>query len=323
MVNLFQRVFFDKDSLPHVPTETGFSEIMPLKKVEENMSVALEPIAMVGGKVRKNRMEYFQRWNLYFFIFFLAVFVAILTMPTVTKGLLKKADVKDMSSGLDKDPKIRWKRIIHFTIVFVVFVLVYFIAFMVGVNLWQGLAGVFVDKVTPFSELFWKYKDPFGENVEIGKTLILTLAFVLFVSFVFYLGFSKWFPDYFEGLYYQSTLKKKDDKQPQRYIYNYGLFLIAMMTLFIILINVKMLGDNQLYMFYNFAFYLGFMIMAFIIIKEFRYGKHEKLAFLIILAFLAFFLYPVLISLIKMEKGGGDILNSKFVTNVIFNFGLP
>lgn len=321
MANLFQRVFFDKDSLPHVPTETGFAEIMPLKKVEENMAAAVLP--MVGGKVKKNRMEYFQRWNLYYFIFFLAVFVSILTMPSVTKGLLKKAEVKDLSSGIDKNPKIRWKRIIHLTIVFCVFVLVYFIAFMVGVNLWQGFASAIVDKVTPFSELFWKYKDPFGETMEIGKTLILTLMFVLFVTFVFYLGFSKWFPEYFEGVFYQSTLRKKDDKQPQKYIYNYGLFLIAMMTLFIILINLRMLSDNQLYMFYNVIFYIAFMIMSFIIIKEFKFGKHDKLAFLVILAFLAFFLYPVLISLIKMEKGGGDILNSKFVSNVIFNFGLP
>lgn len=323
MANLFQRVFFDKDSLPHVPTETGMSEMMPLKKVEENMAAAMEPILMIGGKVKKNRMEYFQRWNLYFFIFFLAVFVSILTMPGVTKSILKKADVKDMSAGLEKDPKLRWKRIIHLTIVFVVFVLVYFIAFMVGVNLWQGFASVFVDKITPFSELFWKYKDPYGETIEIGKTLIMTLMFVLFITFVFYLGFSKWFPDYFEGVYYQSTLRRKDDKQPQRYIYNYGLFLIAMMALFIILINVRMLGDNQLYMFYNVVFYLAFMIMSFIIIKEFKFGKHDKLAFLVILVFLAFFAYPVLISLIKMEKGGGDIMNSRFISNVFFNFGLP
>lgn len=321
MANIFQRVFFDKDSLPHVPTETGLSEVMPLKKVEENMAEALMP--MIGGKVKKNRMEYFQRWNLYFFIFFLAVFVSILMMPGVTKALLKKADVKDMSAGLDKDPQVRWKRIIHLTIVFVTFVLVFFIAFMVGVNLWQGIGSAFADKVTPFSQLFWKYKDPYGETIEIGKTLILTLAFVLFVTFVFYLGFSKWFPEYFEGVYYQSTLRRKDDKQPQKYIYNYGLFLIAMMTLFIILINVRMLSDNQLYMFYNVVFYLAFMIMSFIIIKEFKFGKHDKLAFLVILAFLAFFAYPVLISLIKMEKGGGDILNSTFLTNVFFNFGLP
>ena len=323
MANLLHRIIFDEE------LSEGYNAAFPLHEAHENLKReqvgGAEGPAPAAPKGKNNKMEYFQRWNLYFLLFFLSVFLAVIVfrIKGVPEMILKKKRVNDMAVDISKDPTTRWRRIVELTVVFIAFVLAFNLALIAGVGVFKGLTGLFMSKNTKMSEIFWKYTDPYGQTVEIGKTYIGVLLQVCFLTFVCYIGFSKWFPDWFDNMYFQSSGKKKEDTQVQRYLFVYGLFLIAMMLFFMILLDVAVLDSNKLYMFYNIIFFLGYLILTFIIMKEFRMGNIKKLAFISILVFLMFFAYPLLLSLIKLEKSGADAFSGRFLMNMLFNFSIP
>ena len=322
-MSLLQRIIFDKDE---VPLSVGPVEAVKTPEVLE-VPVAITTI-QTGGKIKQNYMEYFQRWNLYLFIFFISVFLAIITInkTKISQKLLKNKSITDMSTDLG-DEQERWKRMVNYTIVFICIVLMYNLALMFGAYIWIHIGKMFTSNPKPaldiWETIFWKYKNPFDEVIEIGKTYMITLIMVLFVVFTCYIGFSKWFPDWFDSMYFQSTPKKKQDTQPQDYIYYYAIFLIGMMLFLVIILDIKMLGDNKMYMFYNIAFFIAYMILVLFILREYKNGKPKKLGLTAILVFLMFFTYPILLSLIKMEKKGSDIFNAKFLSNIMFHFAIP
>lgn len=317
MSYIFNRMFFDKDN---IDLNTNIPEILPLEQAQKELY-------QVGGKVKDNKMEYFQRWNIYFFIFFLSVFFAIMTVKDkqIVKGVFKQKTVPNMAD-VGKDDNERWVKIVRFTCVFIALIIAYHIGFFILAYFYIGFGNIFLDRKGTASsywkEIFWKYKNPFKKEIFIGKTYMVMLIMVLLVVFVCYIGFSKWFPDWFDSLYFQTTIKKKDDTQTTKYAYYYGLFLITMMLFFIMILNLNVLEDNQLYMYYNIIFAVAYLILIFYIIRQYKNGDKKKLAFITLLVFIMFFLYPILLSLIKMEKGGKDIFSGNFLKNLIFNFGL-
>ncbi len=325
MAGIFERLFNDKSVFIEDFTDDidmSLENKISQKISEKTTEKIKETIHQVGGKIKPNKMDYFQRWNIYLFIFILAVFFAMLSMKSnaIVKGVLGN-NTNDMATDLG-DSNSRWIKIIRYTIVFISIIIAINIALILGVYIFTQLSSLIIDQSTPFKELFWKYKDPSGKMVNIGKTYIFILIMVLLVTYVCFLGFSRWYPEFFDSLYYQTNNDKKEG-QPQKYIFNYGLFLILMMVFFIILINIRMLDNNKLYMFYNIIFLLSYLILIFVTLKEFKFGNPKKLAFVVILVFLMFFVYPVLLSLIKMEKSGKDLFSSKFFGDIIFNFGIP
>jgi hypothetical protein len=324
MAGIFERLF-DNKSVFISDIDESIEKAIPEQVIEQAIpkSAIEHTVQQIGGKIKPNKMDYFQRWNIYLFIFIIAVFLAILSMNSqaLAESIFKKPRVKDLANDLG-DQNSRWIKMVRYTIVFITIVIAINVALIFGVYLFTEISSMAIDGATPFKALFWKYKDPYGKVITIGKTYIFILIMVLLVTYVCFLGFSRWYPEFFDSLYYQSN---KDTKQgqPQKYIFNYGLFLILMMIFFIILVNVKMLDNNKLYMFYNIIFLLSYIILTFITLKEFKFGNPKKLAFVIILAFLMFFVYPVLLSLIKMEKSGSDLFGATFLGDVIFNFGIP
>lgn len=265
-------------------------------------------------------MEYFKRWNLYFFIFFLSVFLAIFIMkdPELIKAIFKKTKYTNIT---DIDPQKKWTYLMRFTIVFVCIVLALNIGFIIGTYIYLAYGSLFTNKQMTLKEIFWKYKDE-DEVINIGKTYILTMAFVLFITYILYLGYTKWFPKYFDNTYYQSTGKKPEPSQLQKYIFNYATFLICMMVFFILLLVIHHFDNNRLQLIYNIIFYLLYLIMSLLILKEVKFGQYKKIAYISILIFLMFFMYPILLDLIKLEKNAKDIFNTEFIINLIFNFGL-
>lgn len=284
--------------------------------------------SLSGGKLKDNKMEYFQRWNLYIFIFFLSVFFAILTMKdkNLVASLLKRSKINDMANDLGNE-NLRWKRVTEFTVVFVALVFAYNLAFVFGMFIWLAIGRLFVERNEPlkasWKKIFWKYTNEWGEQVFIGKTYFLTLILVCFLTFVCYIGFSKWFKDWLNSLYFQTNQNKKQAPQTQKYIHYYALFLIIMFIFFVMLIDVKQLKDNKLYMFYNIAFFMAFLIMALSIFKDFLNGNRKKLAFVVLLLFLMFFLYPILMTMLMMETNIKSILNRNFFKKVIFDLSIP
>jgi hypothetical protein len=313
MASIFQRIFLDQKNYEIPPHQEIIAET-----IIEGGNPKTAPI--------DNNLEYFQRFNLYYFIFFISVFLAIITIriPEVEKSLTKRFKIGVNDLVIDNpDSDKRWLFMIRYTIVFISFVILYNIVLVIGVYVFTNIASEFIPNNIKFSELFWSYKDVTGKQIVIGKTYLMVLILVTLVTYVHYLGFTRWFKDWFGDMYFQSTNKKKDDNQLQSYTYNYGLFLIAMMIFFMIMVNMQRMGGNKVYLTYNIIFFIGFLILSFIIIKEYKFGNPKKLAFIVIMVFMAFCLYPVLISLITTDIKSTDIFNSDFLMNLFFNFGLP
>lgn len=348
MANLFNRIFLDEKKelfglsdvnknivsggKAEAAAATAAIAELPLKVQVSN------PIPPKGGepkggaskeeRLEYDHMEYFQRWNVFLLIFLVSIFLAILTMKNkvfITK-ILKQKKVEDLST-LDN----KWIKITRFTIVFIALILAYNIALIFGVYLYFGLGNMFLDdkgKIpakTKFFELFWKYENEVHDQVFIGKDYAIALIIVLFIVFIAYMGFSKWYPDWLDSIYFQTIDKpnnKKDDTQPQKYIHYYAIFIILMMFFYLLVLDVGMLTNNKLYMAYNFIFLIAYMILALIIFKEYKFGHLKKLAFVAIMIALMFLLYPVLLSLIQSKKNKNDIFNSEFFKNLILQFSI-
>jgi flagellar basal body-associated protein FliL len=323
MANILHRLFFDKEPSDE-PTFLGIHEPAPLHKVESfSPTHATQHGGAPAGVLKDNKMEYMKRWNIYIFMFFISVLLTIITMKDdeIIKGILKTDKIYDMSNDISQDPKKRWILIIRFTIVFICFVIAYNLALLLLLYAFNYMASGVASDVVPFRELIWRYTNQFGQDVQIGKTWIILLILITLVVFVIYVGFSKFYPSWFDNLYFQSVKKKKDDTQVQKYAYTYGLFMLAMMIFVVILLNITVV-DHKLYTYYNFIFLLSYLIMMFLILKELKFGNLPKLAYIVILVFLMFFFYPIIMSLIRQEQGASDIFTSSFLTNIIFNFGL-
>lgn len=358
MANLFNRILFgdkykehfrgDVLAIPesHLSGGTGESTgggcvDMPIKLEVPQVPGILEvdapevpviPLKIIGGKPRPDdHIEYFQRWNIFIVIFLVSIILAILTMKdnSLVKSIFKEKNVNniDMSTVGNGDDDKRWVKIIVFTLIFILLILAYTIGLLVLAYIYLGIGNVFMDEnITvgaKFKQTFWKYKNFMGKDVFIGKSYIVFLLVVLFIVYVAYIGFSKWFPDWFDSMYFQSTDKKKDDSQPQKYIYYYALLLIVMLFFYIIMLNIDLLSTNKMYMFYNLIFLIIYMMLSVYMLKEFKIGHKKKLLWMILVILMMFLLYPILLNLLKQDVGKNDIFNSKFLKNLLFNFGLP
>ena len=329
MANLFNRIFDLSDKQNFIETKAE----LPIEvQAEPPLEVPRPKPKRKGGASQEERLEhdhmdYFQRWNVFLLIFLISIFLAILTMKNkiFINKILKQKKVDDLSTLDDK-----WTKIIRFTIFFIALILAYNIALIIGVYLYFGIGNMFLsdkDKIpakTKFIQMFWKYENDINDEVFIGKDYAVALSVILFIVFVAYMGFSKWYPDWLDNIYFQTvdkSNKKKDDTQPEKYIYYYAIFLILMMFFYLLILDVGMLTNNKLYMAYNFIFLIGYMILALIILKEYKFGNPKKLAFIVIMIVLMFLLYPILLSLIQ-KKGKNDIFNIDFLKNLLLQFSI-
>jgi hypothetical protein len=294
--------------------------------------VPVIPLKMIGGKPKPDDyIEYFQRWNIFIVIFLVSIILAILTIKdnSLVKAIFKEKKVNniDMSTVGNGDEHQRWVKIIVFTLIFILLILVYTIGLLVLAYIYLGIGSVFMNEnITvgaKFKQTFWKYKNFMGKEVFIGKSYIVFLLVVLFIVYVAYIGFSKWYPDWFDSMYFQSTDKKKEESQPQKYIYYYALLIIVMLFLYIIMLDIDLLSKNKMYMFYNLIFLIIYMMLSVYMLKEYAVGKKKRLLWMILVILMMFLFYPILLNLLKQDMGKNDIFNSKFLKNLLFNFGLP
>jgi hypothetical protein len=303
-----------------------------------SVSKILKKKKLFGGEEAKSSVlyiEYFQRWNIYFFIFFISVFLAILTMnnKNLVKRIFKVRNIGDLSQiegcgNIDTcDNMKRWRKIILFTLIFILLVLSYNIGFIILSIVYFYLGGKMAkipgtpsDKV---ANIFWRYKNQDGNDEFIGKSYFMIMLLVLFIVFISYMGFSKWYKDWFNNLYFQTTKNKKDPSQPQKYIYFYALFLITMMLFFMILLNIQLLESNGFMMYINFIFIGIYLVLTFVIIKEYEYGFKKKLGFIAILVAILFFFHPVILKLLLADSNSSELFGKDFLKSLIFNFTLP
>ena len=305
------------------PTELPAAAALP---VEVSKSMPLKISQFVGGKADNSRFPYYQRRNVMLLIFLLSVFLAIITVkdPNIVKAIFKTKTVNDLSTINDK-----WKKMIRFTILFIAFIVAYIVALLIGVYIYLNLGSMYLNDKIPimekFSNIFWSYKNDVDEDVFIGIDYIIALVIVLFIVYIAYMGFSKWYPDWLESIYFQTIDKnngKPDDTQAHKYIYYYAILIVLMMFFYLIVFDVNLLQKSKLYMSVNIIFLLGYMILALIILKEYKFGNPKKLAFIVILIVLMFILYPIVISLLKGGNETKEMFSNNFLMDLLFHFGI-
>jgi len=350
MANLFNRIFLDEkkeffglsDVNKNIVTGGNEAkaaspiEIAPQPTAAPQPTSAPQPTAaptsapdlsiFVGGKADNSRFAYYQRRNVMLLIFLMSVFLAIITInnKNIVKVIFKTKTVDDLSTIDNK-----WTKMIRFTILFIVFIIAYIIALLIGVYIYFNIGSMFLNDKIPishkFSNIFWSYKNDVDEDVFVGLDYIIALIIVLFVVYIAYMGFAKWYPDWLDSIYFQSIEKKngkEDDTQPQKYIYYYAILIVLMMFFYLIVFDVNLLQKSKLYMFINIIFLLGYMIIALIILKEYKFGNPEKLAFIVILISIMFILYPIVISLLKGGGEAKDMFSTHFLMDLLFHFGI-
>ena len=321
-MSLFGKIF-DNKILENEPLYTGDVQLqLPPQSIPTSTKVGAKQMMSAGGKIKDTKMEYFQRWNIYFFIFFISIVLALLTLKSkrIERKLFKTTKpVTDMR-------KQNTKHIMNYTIVFICLILAYHIVlyiFAAGyLFLGKHLLKIPHSTKDLWKHVFWEYKDSFDTDITIGKNYLLILLVTLFVVFVFYIGFAKWFKGWYSSLYYESTNKKKQDTAPQSYAYFYAMFMIVMFLFMSVLLNTRLLSDNTIYMAYNIIFFIALLIMTFTILKELKNNNKKRMAFFVILVAMVFLAYPIVISLITLQNSAGDFFNADFLKNIIFNFSL-
>lgn len=289
---------------------------------------AIEPInnkIQIGGK-NKNILPkiggdnpnmliesiYFQKINTLFIILFISILLAIIFMKALINKIFPEGNDNNFDD-VNTDPSIRWKKIIKFTFIFIITIIViHFLIFLIilllkyfKIMIGENKSGIsdFKLAIKGLKEMIWEYKDKDNKNVNLLSYYLL-LFFVLVVMFLFYMIYTKLVKGYFNNLFYETVFNDnnpnvEDKPQPLKYLYQYSILIILMMLFVLLLLNYTKLSNIKILFIYNIVFVAIYVLVTLAILRYQLQKNMPKLILFIILLILLFIGYKFLLIIIS------------------------
>ena len=317
--NLLYRMFFSDETTQNTnavaadtfriePTKIAGNEIVS-NAIASNEIVSNEPLQILntdtlyGGaeeseevKIKVNldskSLKVFTRFFILYFIFFITVILAVLTMhSTDILRLIYNEDYPDNNfNDIQTDFKTKWKKLILYTLIFVVIVFLYNILALLLVFGYIWVTQSEGDAVKAFNKTIQfifniKYKNKVI-SVSYYIKILIAVLFGLFVFFALYFLCNK---SYISSMYFGNFAKidgedgvdTEELQQPQKFIYYYAFITILIMLTVLMVINSDPGFDVGDWDFFSFIIITIFIIILLIFsgltIKNMLYRDVKKL----------------------------------------------
>lgn len=310
---LFMRVMFGGDNSTSPPKVSN----TPINDTAMSTSsdVPMIPL-MIGGKTKKggntsdstdiilSESLYFRKINTLFIILFISIVITI-GVVNMFVGMIFNDDDTNFENQ-ESDYQIRWKRVMKLTVLFItliilchfiiiLLILLYFVI-KIGVTNEDPNAQIFSIAWAKVKEMVWEYKDDMNNDVGlIGYYMLLfTVLVLLFIFFIIYTLLAKGYINelMYESIYDESNPDAEDRTQPDKFIFQYGVYIVVMMLFVLLLLNYDKLRDKKIIFIYNVVFVLAYVVLTLNILRCQLNKRFSKFILYTVLFLTLFFLYP-------------------------------
>jgi hypothetical protein len=267
------------------------------------------------------KLKYGHRMGVYYMLVFGSLLIALVIFKNkglkkvFRKAVFKRQNIEDIGEDIGNDPKMKMK-MWHYVLLFLaIFVAVFIGLWLIGAFLYILIGNITKDNSFQISKDVWKYIFINYDGIPIAMHFWLVFILVVLVLSVHYLGYAKFFSGWYDDMYFQDTGKKNEDDQLDSFIHYYALTILVMFTFFMILLCMNKMAiknGSQLYAYYTMIMMLVYLALSVYILKQYKWGKNKKLAFIALLVFAVVFLYMFIITLIVTVTEGNGALKAMF-----------
>jgi hypothetical protein len=252
---------------------------------------------------------YFRKINTLFVVLVIAILFALMLMKMkwLMHLFFKEEDPDNNFEEEEPDLKKRWKRIMRYTIIFILMIIISHVLIVLILFLIMLLFKYFRNDfhfqpakefaAEKIKEMFWEYKDDTGADAGlISYYMLLFLA--LIVMFVFYMIYTLLVKSYFSNIYFEKIYNEKnpeieDLQQPQKYLYQYSIYILIMMLFVLLLLNYDKLRQHKVVFVYNIVFVMVYVIVTLNLLRLHLTKQRWKFILFFLVFILLFTLYKL------------------------------
>jgi len=246
------------------------------KNTESNSKLKVNPKSFVAESM------YFQKINILFVVLFFSILLAVtfINFPDIMKLFIHDDDPDSNFDDITIPYMQRWKKIIRITISLIVLIIVFhliiFMLIVLSIALYnysknENFSLSFKIALLKLKEMAWEYTDSDG-YMEGLISYWLLLFVVLIIMFLFYMLYTLIVKGYFTNIYFEKILNiynpdVKDRTQPQKYSYQYSVYILSMMIFVLLLLNYTKLSNKKIIFMYNVFFILIYIVLTINILR--------------------------------------------------------